>query len=480
VSFHFLLWLGLFLLHAGVIVRAIMVEGRDPYARLAWVMALSLFPVLGIVAYVMFGEPWVSGRFRRKANRVFKQLEGIPTEASRAGIPYDRLPKHFVGTFRTCEALSQSAATVGNTVRLAENSNVAIDMLVEDIAAAHDTVHISFYIWLTDSNGLKVIEAVRAAACRGVTCRVTVDAIGSRALTHSGHWRAMEAAGIKLCASLSAPTGLRSIAARRIDLRNHRKIVVIDNRITYCGSQNCADPEFLPKARYAPWVDIMLSFAGPVAVQNQLIFASAWTVETGEDLISCVEQAEPPQAEGDVLAIAFGTGPLSVKGAMSSVFASLLYAAEQEVIISTPYFVPDPPLLAAIISCARRGVETSLILPECNDSRVIGAISRALYPQLIAAGVRIFEYGGGLLHSKTLVADRAVTLVGSANMDRRSLELNFENKILLYSIEVSEQIRQRQTSYLERSTEITRDAVKNRSFFRRFMENVMTMASAVY
>ena len=181
-----------------------------------------------------------------------------------------------------------------------------------------------------------------------------------------------------------------------------------------------------------------------------------------------------------MLAVAFGTGPLSVKGAMSDVFVSLLYAAKHEVVISTPYFVPDPPLLAAIISCARRGVETSLILPKLNDSRVIGAISRALYPQLIAAGVRIFEFGGGLLHSKTVVADQAISLVGSANMDRRSLELNFENNILLYSAHVSQQIRQRQNVYLANSKEITRDEVQDRPFTRRFMENVMTMASAVY
>jgi cardiolipin synthase len=125
-------------------------------------------------------------------------------------------------------------------------------------------------------------------------------------------------------------------------------------------------------------------------------------------------------------------------------------------------------------------VKTSLVLPKRNDSRVIGAISRGLYPQMIAAGVRIFEYGGGLLHSKTLVADQAVSLIGSANMDRRSLELNFENNILLYSDEVSRQIRQRQSIYLAASVEITKAEVDHRSFGRRFMENVMTMASAVY
>ena len=479
MSLNQLLILGILLLHLTVMVRAIMVEGRDPYARLAWVMALLLFPLLGLVAYAMFGEPWMSGRVRRRANRIFKQLEHLPFAGPKR-LPRELLPERFVGPFRACEALSQSAATDCNSVLLAEDSNAAIEMLVDDITAAHDSVHISFYIWLTDKNGLKVVEAVRAAACRGVICRITADAIGSRALIRSAHWTRMKESGAQLCASLSVPAALSSIAAHRLDLRNHRKIVVIDNRITYCGSQNCADPEFLIKARYAPWVDIMLRFTGPIAVQNQLIFASAWTVETGEDLTGWLAHAEPPHCEGNVMAIAFATGPLSVKGAMSNAFVSVIYAAEREVVISTPYFVPDPPLLAAIISCARRGVETSLIMPKRNDSRTIGAISRALYPQLIAAGVRIFEYEAGLLHSKTLVADQAVTLIGSANMDRRSLELNFENNILLYSTEVSQHVRQRQNAYLAASVEITRDEVQNRSFFRRFVENVMTMAGAIY
>lgn len=479
MSIHHTLITTLILLHLAVIVRAIMVEGRDPYARMAWVLALILLPILGVLAYAMFGEPWMSGRFRRKANRIYKRLESLPI-ANSGRAPLDSLPKHFVGPFRTCERLSQSAVTDCNDAILAADSNAAIDMLVDDINAARKSVHLSFYIWLDDHNGLKIVDAVRSAASRGVICRITADAIGSRGLIRSKHWARMMESGARLCASLSAPTGLASIAAHRLDLRNHRKIVVIDNHITYCGSQNCADPEFRVKPRFAPWVDIMLRFTGPVALQNQLIFASAWTVETGEDLTAWLAGAEPPLGEGDVFAIAFATGPLSLKGAMSDAFVSLIYAAEQEVVISTPYFVPDPPLLAAIISCARRGVETLIILPKLNDSRAIGAISRAFHPQLIAAGVRVFEYGGGLLHSKTLVADRSVSLIGSANMDRRSLELNFENNILLSSVEVSGQIRERQDIYLAASTEITRAAVENRSFVRRFLENLATMAGAIY
>lgn len=476
---YVLFLLAFLLLHTLVLIRAMLVEDRDPYSRLAWAMAILFLPLVGISAYAMFGEPWMSGRFRRQANRVYRRLEqtGIGADKSEkvAGPPH-----HFITPFRTCESISQSCATGKNSVILAKDANTAIDMIVRDIAAARDTVHLSFYIWLDDHNGTKVAAALEAAALRGVTCRVTADAIGSRVLIRSPLWSMMRDAGVRLCASLKPPTGLGLLSARRLDLRNHRKIVIIDNFITYCGSQNCADPEFLIKRKYAPWVDIMLRFEGPVAVQNQLIFASAWTVETGEDLTYLIAATPSQDANGDVTAVAFATGPLSFKGAMSSAFVSLLCSANREVVVSTPYFVPDPPLLAALTACARRGVQTLLILPQRNDSRVIGAISRALYPQLLGAGVKIFEFRDGLLHAKTMVVDRTLSLVGSANMDRRSLELNFENNVLIFSAEVSEQIRKRQDDYLALSEEVDRASIENRSRLHRFLQNSMTMVGAIF
>jgi cardiolipin synthase len=261
----------------------------------------------------------------------------------------------------------------------------------------------------------------------------------------------------------------------RVDFRNHRKIVVIDNRITYCGSQNCADPEFRIKAKFAPWVDIMLRFEGPVVVQNQLLFASDWMVEANEDLTGLT--AARPQHPGPVgfPAIAFGTGPLSPRGTMSTIFANLLYCAKYEVVISNPYFVPDPPLLEGLICSARRGVRTTLILPARNDSWVVGAISKAYYGQLAEAGVRLFEFRGGLLHAKTLVVDGTVALIGSANMDRRSLDLNFENNILLASPAISAQIRQRQNVWLADANEVKQQAIRHQSPLKRIEDNIATL-----
>lgn len=464
--------------HLTVIVRALVLPDREPVSRAAWVLILVFVPVAGIVAYLLFGEPWVARRFRRKARAAMVDLaSGTCADAPSA---LDAVPERFRSVFKACGRLGDGRSSGGNKATLAADSNAAIDAMVGDFDEARETIHISFYIWLADHNGLKVVDALRRAAARGVTCRVVADGIGSRSLIRSEHWETMRKAGVRLCTSMKLSLGLQLVFGSRIDLRNHRKIVVVDNRIAYCGSQNCADPEFRIKAKFAPWVDIMLRFEGPVVLQNQRLFAAGWMVETGEDPRAlCGGPGPAPMPEG-FPAIAFGTGPMSPKGAMSDVFVSMLYAAEREVVISTPYFVPDAPLLAALTFCARRGVATTLILPARNDSWEVSAISKAHYPQLVEAGVRVFEFRGGLLHAKTLVVDRTVALVGSANMDRRSLDLNFENNTVLCSPEVSAEIRARQDAYLAAADEVSAAAVLRRPLPQQIWENVVTMFGPLF
>jgi len=462
--------------HVAVIIRAILLEGREPLARAAWLLLLLALPGFSTILYLLFGEPWISRGFRERSRQAYEDL-----------LPYAPMPiaqsdqRSIVDNFfRAGEAASRWSAVPGNAAIVAPDADTAIDMLVADVDAAQATVHLSFYIWLRDHNGTKVVEAVCRAARRGVTCRIVADAIGSHAMTRSQDWTRMREAGAHLCASLKAPLGLGFLAGHRIDLRNHRKIVVIDGRITWCGSQNCADPAFLPKRKFAPWVDILIRYQGPVARQAELIFASAWTTETGEDLRVEMATAPPSPQSGGFAAIAVGTGPLSSRGTMTDLFVAALAAARQCVTITTPYFAPDPPLVAAILAAARRGVDLSIVFPHRNDNRIVGAIARAYYPVLAKSGVRIFEFRGGLLHAKTLIADGSLGLVGSANMDRRSLDLNFENNILFDSADLAAQVAAHQQRWLAASIEIDHDVVAARSLSRRFVDNLLTMIAAVF
>jgi cardiolipin synthase len=476
IEFNTVAWLIVAAVHLAVIIRAILLEGRDSYARAAWLLLLIALPVGGVILYLLFGEPWISSGFRERSRRAYEDLLPFAPPAA----PSTNEANLTGNAFRTFEAASRWPISTGNTARVALDGDTAIAMIVEDIDAAEQTVHLSFYIWLGDHNGTKVVDAVCRAARRGIACRITADAIGSRALIHSASWAAMRDAGARLCASLEAPLGLGFLVGHRVDLRNHRKIVVVDGRITYCGSQNCADPAFLVKRRFAPWVDILIRYEGPVARQTDIIFASAWTAETGEDLRPLME-SEPPQALPDgFAAIAVGVGPLSPRGTMTDMFVAVLAAAQVSATITTPYFAPDTPLLGAIIATARRGVEVCIVFPRRNDNQVVGAISRAYYPLLARAGVRIFEYCGGLLHAKTIVVDETLALVGSSNMDRRSLDLNFENNVLFESTTLAAEVSRHQQQWLADAIEIDRDSASNRPIARRFVDNLLTMVAAVF
>lgn len=470
---------GLLLFHLTFVARAILRPHREPASRVAWVVVIVILPVAGIIGYILLGETNI-GRKRRE--RVRTVLDRLPDVADAPGVrdghAVPQIPEIHSPLFRVGHSVNGFEPVGGNQAALLPDSNATIESIIADIDAATSTVHLTFYIWLPDHNGLKMVEALKRAAARNVTCRAMADGLGSRTLIESEHWKSMKAAGVRLAVAL--PTGipvLRSLLGR-VDLRNHRKIVVIDNRITYCGSQNCADPEFLVKAKFAPWVDVMIRFTGPIARQNQHLFASDWMAEVDEDLTSFLRESLP-RCEPGLTAQVIGTGPTVRHSAMPEVFETLMYAARRELFITTPYYVPDESMQAALCASARRGVVTTVIFPARNDSWIVGAASRSYYSELLAAGVRIFEYEGGLLHAKTLTLDGEVTLIGSANMDRRSFDLNYENNILVCDSALTAALRGRQEFFLRTSHPVTAEMVAAWPMRHRLVNNTIAMLGPV-
>ena len=375
-------------------------------------------------------------------------------------------------------SISGNTPTGGNAAALMEDSDTAIDALVADIDAAKEHVHLLFYIWLPDGNGTKVAEAVQRAAQRGVAARILVDDLGSRALVRSPLWQAMIVSGVQARRALVIGNPLLRIVSGRIDLRNHRKIAVIDNRITYCGSQNCADPAFLPKAKFAPWVDVLMRFEGPVVRQNQHLFISDWMGNGGEDIGALLQQPMPEARRGFTAQV-LATGPTFRNSAMPEMFETLIYAARQSLFVTTPYYVPNAGLQAALCACANRGVDTTIIFPARNDDFAVAATSRSYYADLLDAGVTIFEYEAGLLHAKTLTMDGRIMLIGSANMDRRSFDLNYENNILVDDAGLTATLRARQESYLSRCRRILPEDVARWPAGRRLWNNAIAIVGPV-
>jgi cardiolipin synthase len=458
--------------------RAVLRPHREPASRLAWVVVIIVAPVVGMLAYVLFGETNIG---RRRIARLRAAMERLPPFAAigrhTAENEAASVPQRYLPLFRVGQSISYFPVVDGNSGKLLGDSDDVIGHIVEDIDAAERHVHICFYIWLADNNGLKVVEALKSAAGRGVVCRAMADDLGSRTMVRSEHWRAMAAAGVRLAVALPIGNILARPLKGRVDMRNHRKIVVIDNRITYCGSNNCADAAFAIKPKFAPWVDAMMRFEGPIVRQNQHVFATDWMGHVKEDLSALFEE---PLAVGEGFpAQVIATGANVRYSAIPEMFESLMYAARRELVITTPYYVPDEPLQAALCACARRGVQTTVVFPANNDSWIVAAASRSYYAQLLDAGVVIYEYVGGLLHTKSMTIDGELTLIGSANIDRRSFELNFENNILLVDRPLTAAMRARQASYIASSQQVDAADVARWSRSERMWNNTIAMLGPV-
>ena len=473
------------LVHAVFVIRAIVRPNRTPAARAAWVAVILAVPLVGIVAYLALGETDIGGSRVRRLRRAQADIAEIPVTGPAAAVP-----DQVRSVVDLCRSINGHPATAGNRITLLgdpaappsepkRDSVAAIEAMIRAIEGATEHVHVSFYIWLDDVHGGRVADAMAAAAGRGVTCRVMVDALGSRAFIKSARWQQLRTAGVELVATLNDVPRLGHVAIGRIDLRNHRKIVVIDGAVAFCGSQNCADPEFRTLAKYAPWIDLWFRCEGPVVDQAQRIFLTAWMAETQQELADLLVRCPAPGPFHDgVVAQMYGTGPTTHGNAMSDSLVGALYSATTELIVTTPYFAPDEALVRALCAAPRRGVETTLVLPARNNSWLVAASARSYYAELLDSGVRLFEYPLGLLHSKSLTIDGAAALVGSANLDRRSLQLNFENNLLILDEATAQDVRRRQLGYVSVSRAVTSDQITRR-LLRRTLQNAVAMASPV-
>lgn len=467
----------LILAEVAVLARVLLRPHREPASRLAWIIVIFAVPLLGIIAYLILGETRISGRRRDVGRDIDARL--IRPAGDEACVKELGGSPHLA-PFALARTINGLDPTCRNSARLAFDSNVAIDEMVADIDASRRHVHLCTYIWLADRNGLKVKDACIRAACRGVEVRILADALGSWRLIDSPHWHEMREKGCKARVALPVGNPLWTLTRGRVDLRNHRKLLVVDNTITWCGSQNVADPEFRIKPRYAPWVDIMTRWEGPVARHNQYLFASDWIAEGGDDISDLLsEETDASAGDGPIIAQVVGTGPTSSFDAMPACFAELIHSARHELVLTTPYFVPDEQLLFALTSAARRGVRTIMAIPKRCDSRIVAATSQSYYEDLIKAGIELYEYRRGLLHAKTMVVDGSIGLIGSANLDRRSFELNFENNILFADTAFAAEIRSRQDEYLSDSDRITPDDIARFGVFRRIWQNLLATMSPV-
>lgn len=447
-----------------------------PATALAWIMIMFALPLLGIIAYLMFGEVRL-GRSRIRRHRVI--LDRIETRGAMEARPAHRykapwVPSQYLPVSNLAESVAGNPPRTGNLLELIGDSDVLIQSLVEDIDAAERHCHLLFYIYFTDHSGKRVAEALMNAARRGVQCRLLLDSVGSRHMLQSELCGKMRETGVQVVEAL--PARALRITLSRLDLRNHRKLVIIDDAIGYMGSQNIADPEFAIKKRYAPWVDCMVRIDGPATRDLQVLFVEDWYLDTDESLTNLLDVNITPHDDGVPVQI-MGTGPNSDNEGLRQLITATFHAAREELILTTPYFVPDEATMLALLAAGRRGIETTLVVPARNDSRFVAAASRSFYEVMHDANVSIMEFTGGLLHAKTITIDRALAIVSTANLDRRSFELNFEVSMVVYDSNFASELRFLQKTYMNTATQVEPADWQHRKWTSKLAQNAAGLLS---
>lgn len=470
-------------LRIGLSIRVIM--RKRPYGiTFAWLFVILLFPFGGAIFYLFFGENRISDKRAALARQSQDHYQyWLNSLKGRSPVKWDEKADSCLPLHNQAEKLIGIPALAGNHLELIETPDEILLSIADDIRRARSTCHLQFYIWQEGGKVTEVENALLKAAARGVTCRILVDSIGSRDFIRGMRAKSLIDAGIKIQESL--PAGIIKSLFARIDIRNHRKIVVIDGEIAYTGSQNMVDPKFFKQeSGVGQWIDVMVRITGPVVESLAGTFVSDWYLESKDQLTANLDiggtigditkRTDVHQVEksGDTAVQLVPSGPGLVPEAIHSLLLTTIYSARDELVLTTPYFVPDESLLTALKSAAQRGIHVTVILPQKNDSKLVHYASQAHFFELAKSGVRIMLFRGGLLHSKTITVDREFSLFGSVNLDMRSFWLNFEATLFIYDRRFAGKIRTLQALYEDDSSEIELQEIERRPVINRFMENL--------
>ncbi len=465
------------ILRIGLSLRVIM--RRLPVGTaLAWLSVILIFPFAGAMLYLLIGEYRLGPRRTQRAAALQGSIRARLAELQEAGpVDWSSLGESSAALARLAKAGLGAPALPGNALELLENADAAFPVLIADIDQARRSCHFEFYIWDCGGRADEVAAALCRAASRGVTCRVLVDAQGSHRFLRSEVVRNLRLSGVEVRAALS--TGLFQILFIRPDLRLHRKIIVIDGVVAYTGSLNLADPKLFKRgAGVGQWVDALTRVRGPAVEALAITFAEDWALETGRSLDSPCPREDLCSA-GHTAVQVLPSGPGEHVEAIEQVVLTAVYGATRELVLTTPYFVPSESLLTALVSAAARGVEVTLIVPAKIDSKLVHFASRAHQADLLAAGVRVALYQGGLLHTKSITVDGRLSLFGSLNLDPRSFRLDFEIMLAVYDTEYTASLRRLQQCYLEQSLLLDQTILQARSVLERFAEDVARLVGPV-
>jgi cardiolipin synthase len=440
---------------------------RTPAATRSWLLLIFFLPVPGALLFLAIGSPrfpaWRIKRFQRLApfyQDIRARLETAAPPDGSAANPAASL----------AQTLGHLPAVPGNAIELIDDYDAVIDRLVADIDGARRHVRILVYIFADDATGQKIVAALRRAVARGVPCQVMIDPVGSHHWLHDT-MRLLRDAGVDAREAL--PFRLLHGRITRRDMRNHRKLFVIDGEIGFAGSQNIVAKDFKPGVTNR---ELVARVTGPVVAEMEAIIRADWYLETG--LMPDTPVAIPART-GEASAQLLPSGAEYHLEGFETLLVWQIHQARERVTIVTPYFIPDEDVLSAMRTAVARGVTVNLVLSKVVDQRLVNLAQCSYYDDLLSAGIGIHLFRDTLLHAKNVSIDGRFAVVGSSNVDLRSFTLNEEVSLLLFDPASVECVEKIQRDYLQASDAIQQNAWRQRAAPRKLAENIARLVSSL-
>lgn len=453
------------------LIPTVLLRRKEPAATTAWIFAILLMPFIGAVAFLAFGNDRMAKQAGARQERKRRVRTSLPRIMTDIGSPI--AVKGQLQLYKLLENVNVLPVLMGNQVEVFQDMNVNYARQLQAIEAAKHHIHIEYYIFQQDTIGHRFRDALMAAAKRGVEVRFLYDAVGSMGLTRS-FLRKMRESGIEV-----APFIPFNLLTRRwiFNFRNHRKILVVDGKFGFLGGANIGE-EYLGQGSAGDWADTHLAITGPAVNHLQRVFAEDWAFASSQQLTKGEYYPRLHQT-GDVIAQIVPGGPDQEVPVYKQLYFSAVTNAVEKIRITTPYFVPTEATLLALTSAARRGVDVRVLVPNRSTHTFVKLASESYYEDLLEAGVKIYEFDRGFLHSKVVTVDNRWSVAGTANFDNRSMVLNFEIGIALYDVHLTLQLDKAFDENLKHSTQLDLEQWRNRSLLKRTVQSFARLFSSI-
>ncbi|MBP3976966.1 cardiolipin synthase [Microbacterium sp. BLY] len=468
----------LLVLALNIVALIIVPRGRKPTAAMAWLLLIFLVPFAGFAVYLLIGSTRLPAHRRAQQREITARIAARPVVE-----PDGDAPRWLQRVAHQNRALTGLPVVSGSSATLLDGYQESIDAMAAAVDAAERYVHVAFYIAALDETTSGFFRALEAAVARGVRVRFLADHVASRRIPG---WKQTFAALDRMGVSWSWMLPVEPLRGRfqRPDLRNHRKLVVVDGDVGFVGSQNLISRDYDAEKnirRGLQWQELVARVEGPVVGQIDTVFRMDWLAETGEDL------GDAPVAEGgigarsgDLQCQLVPSGPAYSTENNLRLFLSLIHGAQDRVIITSPYFVPDEAMVYAITTACQRGLDVQLFVSELGDQGMVYHAQRSYYETLLRAGVRIFLYPAPyILHAKHLSVDDDIAVIGSSNMDIRSFSLNAEMSLLVRGESFVTQMRTVEQKHRDAGRELTLDEWLREPARSTFLDGVFRLTSAL-